>query len=131
MMANLMGQNIGLRKLSGCAKAPLELVVKSQGNVNLLVCRTIKRPRSRARRSTARLCCVTKKYQLGMAISHALRRQYLGPGLLRVIQHIGDKLHRRLFLGVARVVRLGYRTCRRNTAAVEQRKKVPLEYKAQ
>ena len=42
VMSQLVGQNVRLRKLAGCAEAPVQFIEESQVDVNLFVLRAIK-----------------------------------------------------------------------------------------
>jgi hypothetical protein len=64
-----------------------------------------------------------------MPIVNSLWLEDLCPGILRVVQHKRDELHRSLFLGVAGGVRPGHRgAC---AATAQQRKEVPVKYQAE
>ena len=60
VMADLVRQHVGLRKLPRGAEALLQLIVKTQVDVNFFVLRAIKRPGGRFRTSAARLNGIAK-----------------------------------------------------------------------
>src|SRR5580704_14643654 len=98
VMAHFMGKHIRLREFSRSAKPALQLIVKSEVDVNLLVAGAIERTSGRFRAATGRLPKVSEEYELGMAVRSArLFRQQLFPVLLRVIENEGDPLNQRFF----------------------------------
>src|ERR1700722_18560230 len=125
MVSQFMRQNISLSKFAGRAKAPPQLVEKREVDVNLLIFRTIKRARSGFRTAASRFSRIAEEHQLGVAIRPAgLLRQELRPGLLRVIQYEGNKLHQRFFRGIASRIRLADSRAGIQRSAAQQRKQV-------
>ena len=49
MVADLVGDDIGLGKIAGRAELVAQIVVKGQVDINLVVARTVKRPHGRLR----------------------------------------------------------------------------------
>jgi len=111
VMANLVREDVGLRKLSRCAESLAQLVVKTQVDIDLLVSRAIEGPGRGFRTSaSARLRVVSEQDQLGVPVGLArLLRQDLVPGSLCVVQNEGNELHQRLFLLVAGRIGLAHR----------------------
>ncbi len=103
VMADFMRQDVGLSKFTGRAKAAFEFVVKTKIDVDLFVSRAVKRAGSgfgAAARSG--IGVIAEEYEFGMTLgSTRLLRAHLIPGLLRVVENEGDKLHQRFFRGVA------------------------------
>src|ERR1700739_1887589 len=126
MMPQFMGKHISLGKVSGSAKALLQLVIKAKIDVNFFVRRAVERTSSGAGRSTSGSRCIAKQHQLGMAIRNPLLLKDSGPGLLCVIQHERYELYHGLFPGVAGTVGLmDARACA--SAATQQREEIPFE----
>src|SRR5580765_2698215 len=101
-----MCKHISLGKVSGCAKAALEFVIKAEVDVNLFVSRAVERAGGGARGSATGSCCITKQHQLGVAIRNALLLKHPSPCLLRIIQHKRYELYGWLLLGITGAVGL-------------------------
>src|SRR5579864_2115371 len=106
MMPQFMCKHVSLGKVSGRAKASLELVIKAKIDVNLFIGWAVERAGGGTSRSAARSSCVAKQHQLGVAIRNALLLKNSRPRLLGVIQDKRYKLYRWLFLGVTGAVGL-------------------------
>src|SRR5579864_1337825 len=116
-----MGQNVGLRKFSGCPKALFQFVIEPEIDVYLLIFRTVKRTASGLRQAASGIDSVPEQHQLRMPVGHTLAAQNLHPGLLRVVQYEGNKLHEGLFSLVASGV--GLADLRGTTHAAESRQR--------
>src|SRR5579864_3738268 len=64
-----------------------------------------------------------------MPIRHTLLRQYLGPGVLSIVQHKRNKFNGWLFFGITGAVRLGHGVASAGAACIEQGKEVAFENK--
>src|SRR6516165_8220120 len=125
VMPHLVREHISLRELSGRAKALLQLIVKTQIDIDLLVGRAIKRACCRLCSAAPRCSGIAKEHELRVAIRHScLLRQKLLPRLLGVVEHERNKLHQRLLCFVSRRVRrpTDRRAGRGPSASAQQRK---------
>src|ERR1700693_3106229 len=104
-----MGQNVGLGKFSGGPDAMSQFVIEPEINVYLLISRTVKRTACGLRQAASGIDPVPEQHQLRMPVGHTLLAQNLRPGLLRVVQYEGNKLHDGLFFLVASGVGLADR----------------------
>src|SRR5580700_6842176 len=87
VVPDLMGEDIGLREFPRGSKAPLQLIVKTQIDVDPFVAGTIEGAGGRFRATACRLRVVAKQYELCMVVLAAgLLREDLRPGVLRVVQ---------------------------------------------
>src|SRR5690348_1390146 len=87
VMSDLMRQNIGLREISGRAETSLQLIVKTQVDINLLVVRTVERPSRRLCHAAGRVDGIAEQHELGMTIRSSLLLKDLGPRALRVVEN--------------------------------------------
>jgi hypothetical protein len=106
MVPQFMGKNISLGKITGRTKALFEFVIKAKVDINLFVGGAVERTGGRARGSPARSNSIAESHQFGAAVRNALLLENSRPGLLCVVQHERDKLHRGLFSCVAGTIRL-------------------------
>ncbi len=78
VMPNLVRQHIRLGKLAGSAEALLKFIEETEINVDLLVCRTIKRSGRRAGSSASRRRNIAEQHQFGMAVTRRPGRAVSG-----------------------------------------------------
>ena len=96
-MADLVGDNIGLRELAGRLEAARQLVEEAEVEIDPLVGRTIERPHRRLADAALGARGVAEQDQLGIAILAAHPLEDLVPDILGALQHARDELG----LGVA------------------------------
>src|SRR4029077_11491657 len=133
-MPDFMRQHVGLRELAGRTKAPLELVVETKIDVNLLIARAVEGARSGFRAAATRLRVVAEEDELGVVVLLVgLFGEKFRPGFLSVVQDKGNKLNQRSFGGIARRVRTirGHGGAIAGRAASEQREEILLEDQAE
>src|SRR5262245_33983309 len=91
-MANLVGNHIGLGEITRSFE-PLFQLAKERGvEINLLVHRTIKRPRRRLGKTARRLRRIGEQDQLRIAIFAPCSAEQVVPHVLRIGQHRADEL---------------------------------------
>ena len=78
---------VAAKSSRGLPLKPGQLFPKPEVDINLLIRRTIERPRLRLRRPATRLRVITKQHQLRMPILLTLLRKNLRPLLLHVVKH--------------------------------------------
>jgi hypothetical protein len=94
VMTDLVREHIRLREIARRAEALLQLFVKGEIDVDLLVFRTVERSRGRLRVAARGVGGVAEKHQLGVAVRRArLLREDVLPRLLCVVEDEGDELH--------------------------------------
>src|ERR1035441_8924643 len=133
VVADLMREHIGLRKLARSSEALLQFIVEAQIDVHLLITGTVERPARRLRHTASGIDAVAEKHQLGVPVLDALGAEDLGPSLLRIVEHEGDELHQRLLSLIAGCVWLPAHLGGRVDAAAHshQRKKIALKHETQ
>jgi hypothetical protein len=87
MMADLVGDHIGLREVAGGVELPLELLEKGGVEIDLAVVGTVERSRSRRRIAAGRTDLSRKQHQRRLLIGQALRLEDAVPDVLRLGQH--------------------------------------------
>src|SRR5664279_896701 len=97
-MADLMGDNIGLRELAGlafaAAQARLDLLEEGGVEINGAVIRAIERSHGRLGHAACRACCTGKHYELRRLVCLARRFEDCRPMVLGVAQDCGNELSR-------------------------------------
>src|SRR4051794_41596994 len=92
VVTHFVGDHIGLREVTRRAEALLELAVKAQIDVHLLVDRTIKGPHLRCAGATARARSAVEEHQGGGPIALISCGKRGRPGLLYVVEHEADEV---------------------------------------
>src|SRR5258708_29519201 len=107
MMPEFVGDDIGLRELAGGAEAAIQLIEKTEIDVDPFVFGTIERTGGGARSAASGLRGVAEQDELGVAIGFAgLVGKKLRPGFLRVIERKGHERDQRALRSIARRVGL-------------------------
>src|SRR6267154_2652809 len=107
MMPEFVGDYIGLGELAGGAEAAIQLIEKTQIDVDPFVFGTIERPGGRARSAASGLRGVTEQDELGVAIVFAgLVGKKLRPCFLRVVERKGHERDQRALRSIARRIGL-------------------------
>src|SRR3954466_12601317 len=96
VMAELVGDDGGLREITRRAKALVQLLEETEIEIHLLIERAIKRPHRRLSLSAARRGTVAEQYHLGGAEIPTRTLERARPCALRVVEDEGDELHHRL-----------------------------------
>src|SRR5947209_9873479 len=89
MVAELVGNHICLGEFAWRSELLTELVEEAEVNVDPFVFGTVERSGGRLGRATTGVRVVAEQHQLGMAVP----LQFLLPGLLHVVEHVGDELY--------------------------------------
>ena len=92
MVADLVGDHIGLGKIAGRAEPLAELVVEGEVDVELVVVRAVERPDRRRRRAATRrgLPAEEDERRRLVGLAHALEDRR--PGILGIAEDRGDEL---------------------------------------
>src|SRR5947209_7643950 len=131
VMAELVGDDVGLRELARRAEAVAQLAVEAEVDVDLLIGRTVEGAHGGLGKAAAGAYGVGEEDEPGVPVGLSRFREDLGPGLLVVVEDEGDELDELVLLGRGRSRRgLGRRTARRASAA-DQREEILLEDEAQ
>src|ERR1019366_3993308 len=133
VVADLMREHIGFRKLSRSSEPLFQFIVEAQIDVHLLITGTVERPTGGLRHTASGIDTVAEQHQLGVPVLDALGAEGLGPSLLRIVEHEGDELHQRLLSLIAGCVWLPAHMRGRvdATAHSHQRKKIALKHETQ
>src|SRR6267154_5637281 len=133
MMPEFVGDDIGLRELAGGAKAAIQLIEKTEIDVDPFVFGTIERPGGGARSAASGLRGVTKQDELGVAIGFAgLVGKKLRPCFLRVIERKGHERDQRALRSIARRIGLpDFRWTGGCSATAQQGEKIGFEDEAE
>src|ERR1700722_11083508 len=98
VMADFVREHVGLCKLARRSETLLQLIVKSEIDVNLLIAGAVERAGRRFPSAASRLRIVAEQDELGvMILLVGLRGQDFGPGFLRVVENERNEVYERLF----------------------------------
>src|SRR5690606_31890755 len=92
MVTYFMGDNVCHGEITGCAKLALELLVKRKVDIDLMICRAIKRAAYCACEAALRLNVPRKKDKHRFLIFGALLFKKRIPHIFGVFQHNGNEL---------------------------------------
>ena len=92
MMANFVGDNVGLGKVTRGLELLLQLVIKSQIDIDFPVGRTIKGSGCRLGKTACRLDFAGKKHQLRFLIFSPCFLKQLFPGIFSIGKNYGNKV---------------------------------------
>src|SRR6267154_4775519 len=107
VMPEFVGDDISLRELAGGAEATIELIEKTELDVDPFVFRTIERPGGGARSAAFGLRGVAEQDELGVAIGFAgLLGKKLRPCFLCVVERKGHERDQRALRTIARRIGL-------------------------
>ena len=95
-MAELVGEDVGLREVAGRAKLAMQLVEEPEIEIDLAVGRTVERAGRRLREAAGGVDRVAEQHRLGVLIAAA---EQLPPRVLRVVHDRVDHVDELLFLG--------------------------------
>jgi hypothetical protein len=113
LMPDLVRQYARLGEFAGSPEPALSIRHRSRVHVDVLVRRTIKRSRSRLRKTTGRVRRTAEQHQFRVPVRYAvLSRQNALPGLLGIIKHAGYKLYECRFCGALNGATRGLIGCR-------------------
>ncbi len=91
MVADLVGDDVGLRELTRCAEFLLEHLVEAQVDVDLLVVRAVEGTHRRLTPAARGRPAPGKEDELGWLVGAARRAEHVGPDLLGAAQHLRDE----------------------------------------
>src|SRR5829696_7723854 len=97
VMTELMCKDVRLREVAARAEPILQLVVKPEIDVDLLIYRAVERSHRGLRISAGRLCRVPEENELGSRIGRIRPAENFLPCAVVIIEHIRDELHLSLF----------------------------------
>src|SRR6185369_7332065 len=129
VMADLVGDHIGLREIAGRAEPARELVEEIEIEIDLLIAWAIERSDRRLREAAGGLGAAGEQHQLGLAILRADLRQELMPGVFGIGENDGDELLQLLVLRTRKRAawRLLFDITARAEIAREQRQRIDAE----
>jgi hypothetical protein len=132
VVADLVGQDVRLRKFAGRAEALPELVVEAEIDVNLFVAGTVEGARGRFGAAAGCMRVIAEEDEPGVVIRLAgLLREKLRPSVLRVVKDERNELDERLFRRIpCRIRAADRRRAGTRAAAAEQGEEILLEDKA-
>ena len=113
VVADLVGDHIGLREVAGSPEAPPQFLVEAKIDVDLLVGRAIERAHRALGEAATRTNGVREQHQLGVAVLMAGGGQQFVPHRLGIVEHERHELHHLVVGGRGLVWRRG-----RSTAVV-------------
>lgn len=94
MMADLVGDYVGLGEFAGRPEAGSQFIEEAEVEVHLLIARTVEGASGAGGLSAARINRIAKEDQFGTAVGWAtLRRKQCLPGSLGVVEYKGYELH--------------------------------------
>jgi len=85
VVAELVGEDVGLREVAGRAEAPLQLVVEAEVDVDLFVAGAVERAGRGLGEAAGRLDGVTEQYELGVLVRLPALTEELLPGGLGIV----------------------------------------------
>src|SRR5437762_13323573 len=97
VMAELVRDDVRLRKIAGCSELAIELVEEVEVEIHLLVQRTIEGSHGALRRSAAGDRAVAEQHHASRAIVAPASRERACPGGTRVVEQEPYELHHWLF----------------------------------
>ena len=92
VVADLVGDDVGLGELAGCAQALLEHLVEAQVDVDLLVVRAVERPHRRLALAARRRPAAREEDELRRLVGPARLAEDVGPDDLGAAQDLRDEL---------------------------------------
>ncbi len=98
MVADFVGYHVGLGEIPRRAVTCLEVVEKTEVDIELLIRRAIKRTHCRRGQPAGRIDPPTEQYQCRIFVGFSLRLKDFAPGILGVGQNNRDKIGQLLFL---------------------------------
>jgi hypothetical protein len=102
VMADLVRDDVGLREIAGCAETRPQVAIEREVYVNLLVARTVERPRACARHAAARARLFGEERERRLPVTPARLLKELLPHVLRLGQHDPGELLEFVFRRIAR-----------------------------
>ena len=87
VMADLMGDDIGLRHVAWRIEPVLQLLVEIEVDIDLLVIRAVERAHLRQPHAAGRAHAAAEQHKLGIAVALAISRQEIAPYILGVGQN--------------------------------------------
>ena len=91
VVADLVGDHVGLRELSRRAELLLEHLVEAQVDVDLLVVGAVERSHRRLALAACRRPAAAEEHQLGRLVGPARLLEDIGPDTFRAAQHLRDE----------------------------------------
>jgi hypothetical protein len=98
-MANLVGEHVSLREISGCAKAVFQFVVEAKIDVDFLIQRAIERSHGGLGEATAGAYRVSKQDKLSVAVLLSEFGQFAAPSVLHIVEDERDEIDEFVLLG--------------------------------
>src|SRR4051794_14603343 len=99
-MANLVGQDVGLRKVAAGSKPAAKLIVKAKIDVCLFILGTIERSHCGSRYTASRVDGIAEQDEVRVRVLSSALLKHTVPGLLYVVKDEGDKANLRLLSGI-------------------------------
>jgi hypothetical protein len=97
VMADFMGQNIGLRKVARRPELVTQLIVEPKVDINLLIVRAIERPRAGVRIATSGVHRVREQHHGWRRIGLVLLGELCGPQILGFLDDHANKIAQIVF----------------------------------
>lgn len=97
MVADLMGDNIGLGKVAWCLETIFQFVEKGKVDIDLLVTGTVEGASGRLGQAAGRFHRIAKEDQMRLLVGLSLLLEQGRPGCFGISENYGDKINQLLF----------------------------------